>query len=127
MRAGGRTWRSGTGFEVHFFWASLVAQTKESAHNADGSLIPGLWKIPWRREWLQSVFLPEEFHGRVEPVGYSPWDQRGRDMTVSNTLTFSTLFCLGKQCHFPACDSTKARMYVSLISSLPHFLKCFGK
>ena len=38
---------------------------KESTCNVGNlSLIPGVGKIPWRREWLPTpVFWPEEFHG----------------------------------------------------------------
>ena len=28
-----------------------------------------------------SVFLPREFHGQRNPVGYSPWGHRESDMT----------------------------------------------
>ena len=35
---------------------------------------PWVGKIPWRREWLPSpIFLPGEFHGQRNLVGYSPW------------------------------------------------------
>ena len=38
-----------------------------------------LEKIPWRREWLPTpVFLPGEFHGQRNLVGYSPWGLRVR-------------------------------------------------
>ena len=39
---------------------------KESVCNAeDPGLIPGIGKIPWRREWLSTpVFLPAKFHGQ---------------------------------------------------------------
>ena len=39
---------------------------KESVCNAeDLGLIPGIGKIPWRREWLSTpVFLPAKFHGQ---------------------------------------------------------------
>ena len=34
-------------------------------------------KIPWRSEWLSTpVFLPGEFHGWSNLVGYSPWGQK---------------------------------------------------
>ena len=34
-----------------------------------------LWvgKIPWRREWLLTPFLPGKSHGQRRLVGYSPW------------------------------------------------------
>ena len=39
---------------------------KESACNGgDLGSMPGLRKIPWRKEWLSTpVFLPGEFHGQ---------------------------------------------------------------
>ena len=43
------------------------------ANAGDTGLIPGVGKIPWRREWQPtSVFLPGEFHGQRSLVGYSP-------------------------------------------------------
>ena len=43
---------------------------------------PGVGKIPWRREWQATpVFLPEEFHGHRNLVGYSPWGHKELDMT----------------------------------------------
>ena len=44
---------------------------------------PGsILKIPWRKEWqLTPVFLPGEFHGQGNLVGYSPWGLKGWDMT----------------------------------------------
>jgi len=48
-----------------------------------------LWvgKIPWRREWLPTlVFLPGEFHGQRNLVGYSPWDCKESDTTEQITL-----------------------------------------
>ena len=45
---------------------------KESACNAGKpSLIPGLGKFPWKREWQSTpVFLPGEFHGQRILAGY---------------------------------------------------------
>ena len=43
-----------------------------------------LWvrKIPWRREWLPTpVFLPGEFHGQRNLMGYSPWGYKESDTT----------------------------------------------
>ena len=42
---------------------------------------PWVRKIPWRRKWQPApVFLPEEFHGQRNLVGYSPWGLRESDM-----------------------------------------------
>ena len=51
---------------------------KESACNGgDLGSMPGLRKIPWRKEWLSTpVFWPGEFHGL-----YSPWSRKELDMT----------------------------------------------
>ena len=48
----------------------------------DQALIPGLGKIPWRREWLPSpVFLPGEFHGKRGLACYSSWGRKELDTT----------------------------------------------
>ena len=51
---------------------------KESARNVgDLGSIPGIRKIPWRRERLPTpVFWPGEFHGL-----YSPWGREESDTT----------------------------------------------
>ena len=44
--------------------------------------IPGVGKIPWKREWLSTlVSLPGESHGQRSLAGYSPQCQRESDMT----------------------------------------------
>ena len=40
-----------------------------------------LRKIPWRREWLPTVFLPGEFHGQRSLAGYSSWGCKELDTT----------------------------------------------
>ena len=43
---------------------------------------PWVEKIPWRRKWQPApVFLPGEFHGQRNLVGYSPWGCKESDMT----------------------------------------------
>ena len=66
---------------------------KESACSVeDGTLIPGLGKIPWRREWLPIlVFLPGEFHGQKNLVGYSPSDRKESDTSEGLTPSLFTL------------------------------------
>ena len=50
------------------------------ANAGDTGLIPGVGKIPWRREWQPtSVFLPGEFPGQRSLVGYSPWGRKESD------------------------------------------------
>ena len=60
------------------------------------SSIPGLGKIPWRREWQPTpVFLPGEFHGQRSLASYSPGDCRESDMTewlVYTTFHFMSHF-----------------------------------
>ena len=56
---------------------------KESAYQCRRPRF-GSWvrKIPWRKEWLPTpVFLPGEFHGQRNLMGYGPWDHRESDMT----------------------------------------------
>ena len=44
-------------------------------------------KIPWRRDWLPTAgFLPGEFHGQRSLAGYSPWDHKELDMTLTPVL-----------------------------------------
>ena len=46
---------------------------------------PWVGKIPWRREWLPTpVFMPGEFHGQRNMVGYSPWGCKGSGTTEAN-------------------------------------------
>ena len=50
---------------------------------------PWVGKIPWRRKWLPtSVFLPGEFHGQRNLVGYSPWGRKELDTTEWLTRTY---------------------------------------
>ena len=59
------------------------SEGKESSCNA-GELgsIPGLGRFPWRREQLSTpVCWPEEFHGKRNLAGYSPWSCKESDMT----------------------------------------------
>ena len=69
---------SGFSGDAYIGWASLVAGGKESACNVgDLGLIPGVGKIPWRRERLPTlVFCPGEFHEL-----YSPWSHKELDTT----------------------------------------------
>ena len=68
------------------------SDSQESACNAgDPGLIPGVVKIPWRREWQPTlVFLPEEFHGQKSLVGYSP--QGHKELDTTERLTLFTLY-----------------------------------
>jgi len=47
---------------------------------------PWVRKIPWRREWLPTPgFLPGEFHGQRNLVGYSLWCRKELDTTKQLT------------------------------------------
>ena len=46
---------------------------------------PWVGKIPWNGKWLPtSVFLPGEFHGQRNLVGYSQWGHKELHMTEPN-------------------------------------------
>ena len=54
---------------------------KESACKAPG-LDPWVGEIPWRRECQPTpIFLPGEFHGQRNLVGYIPWGCKESDAT----------------------------------------------
>ena len=62
---------------------------KECACNAgDLGSIPGLGKIPWRRERLPPVFWPGEFHGL-----YSPWGRKELETTEQLSLSLHFHVC----------------------------------
>ena len=43
---------------------------------------PWVRKFPWRREWLPTIlFMPGEFHGWRNLVGYNPWVRKESDTT----------------------------------------------
>ena len=48
---------------------------------------PWFGKIPWRREWLPTVFLLGEFHEQWSLVGYKLWGWKELDMTEQLTLS----------------------------------------
>ena len=57
---------------------------------------PWVGKIPWRREWLPTpVFLPGEFYGQRNLVGYSPWCHKELDTTEQLTTHTHTRICMG--------------------------------
>ena len=77
-------------FKLHYLRSfPSDSDSKESACNAaDLDLIPGVGKIPWRREWLPTpVFLPGEFHGQRSLASYSPWGHKESDMSERLTLS----------------------------------------
>jgi len=59
------------------------SDSKKSAHSAgDLDSIPGLGRPPWRRKWQpNTIFLPGEFCGQRNLVGYSSWGHKESDTT----------------------------------------------
>ena len=71
------------------------SDSKASACNAgDLSLIPGSGgSLGEGNGWLPTpVFLPGEFHGQRNPVGYSPWGHKESVTTEWQTLSFPFFF-----------------------------------
>ena len=57
----------------------------------DAGLIPGSWKIPWRREQLPTpVSLPGESHGQRSLAGYSPWGHKNKTSNLKNPKRMGT-------------------------------------
>ena len=60
-------------------------------------LDPWVRKIPWsRKQQVTPVFLPGEFHGQRNLVGYGPWGNKQLDMTE----------CTHTHKHMHACTHT---------------------
>ena len=107
---------------------------------------PWVEKIPWRKEWQPTpVFLPREFHGQRNLVGYSPWNCKESDMTErltlslffrhskakfkinheSNSPEFHFLNCVEiKRMEYPNFLETKNTIKATLSSFVPHFHAC---
>ena len=55
---------------------------------------PWVGKMPWTRKWQPTlVFLPGEFHGQKNLVGYNPWGRKELDTTESLTHMATTSPC----------------------------------
>ena len=90
-------------FIIYFVGFHGGSDSEESTCNeGDPGSVPGLGKIPWRREWLPTlVFLPGGFHGQKSLACYSPWGyERVRHealikswLVVSFTNIFSQSIC----------------------------------
>ena len=82
--------------DICFQWASLVAQTVNTACNVGRHRFnPWVGKIPWRRKWWTTpVFLPVNSHGQQSLAGESPLGRKDLDMTEQLILMFSILFCM---------------------------------
>jgi len=61
----------------------LVVKIPANAEDlSDTGLIPGLWKIPWRRAWPPTpVILPGVSSGQRSLAGDSSWGRRESDRT----------------------------------------------
>ena len=55
---------------------------------------PWVWKIPWRREWLPTLFLPVKSHGQRSLVGCGPWYCEELDTSEPLTHTHISLEAL---------------------------------
>ena len=70
---------------LHFFWASLVAQSvKKTICLQCRSPRFNSWvrEIPWRKKWQPTpIFLPGKPHGQRSLAGYSPWGHKESDTT----------------------------------------------
>ena len=77
------------GFFGSDFGAFLVAQMVKNLSVMQEMRVQSLVrKIPWRREWLPTqVFLPWEFHGQRNQVGYRPWGYKGLDLAEQLALS----------------------------------------
>ena len=70
-------------------WQRTCQHCRRSGFN------PWVRKILWRREWLPTpVFLPGEFQGQKSLVGYSPWDCKESDMTITAKETLKKIWVL---------------------------------
>ena len=76
-------------FTYSMFWASLVAQmVKNPLQCGRPGFDPWVGKIPWRSTCQPTpVFLPGEFPGQRNLVGYNPWGSRVRHAWVTKHST----------------------------------------
>ena len=82
--------------KVNYVWEGFTGGSNDKEHACQscrrckrGRFHPWVRMIPWRRKWqLTPVFLPGEFHGQRNLVGYSPWGGKESDTTDGLTLVF---------------------------------------
>ena len=85
-------------FIIYFVGFPGGSDSGESTCNeGDPCSVPGLGKIPWRREWLPTlVFLPAGFHGQKSLACYSPWGYKRvrREALIKSWLvaSFANIF-----------------------------------
>jgi len=73
--------------------ALVVMNLPSNAGDArDTSSIPGVWKIPWSRDWQSTpVFLPGKLHGQKSLAVYSPQGCKEVDTTKHFFLPSNTM------------------------------------
>ena len=75
-------------FRLYYLFNS---QVKNLPAMQETQFKPWVQRISWRREWQPTpVFLPQEFHGQKNLVGYSPWGHKESDTTQCLALSLST-------------------------------------
>ena len=70
-------------------WTRRASQAAQRIKNLPAMQIsiPGSGRFPWRRDWQSTPgFLPREFHGQRNPIGYSPGGRKQWDTTEGLTL-----------------------------------------
>ena len=74
----GRSPGEGIGYPLQYSWASMVAQMVKNLPAVQETWVQSLGQDdPIEKEWLPTpVFLPGEFHGQRNLVGYSAWGCR---------------------------------------------------
>ena len=78
---------------------------------------PWVRTIPWRRKRQPiPVFLPGEFHGQRNLVGYGPWDHKESDTT--DQLTLSALYYI-YMCLPGGSDSKESTCNAGGLGSVP--------
>ena len=99
---------------------------KETACNAgDPRFNPWVRKMPWRREWLPTaVFLPKEFHGQRNLVGYSLWGCKESDMTDQLTHTHRDTHNVSVYFGYrqDAQPSTAIQLFFCALSNIKHYI-----
>ena len=72
-------------------WVSLVARTVKNLPAMQETQVPSLgWEDPLKKGMTIPVFLPEESHGQVSLVDYSPQCPKELDTTERLTLSLGT-------------------------------------
>ena len=75
----GRSAGEGISYPVHYSWAFLVAQMVKNLPAMQDTWVQSLGWEDHREKGMAttSVFLPGEYYGQRNLVGYSPWGRKG--------------------------------------------------